>query len=185
MIDNFELLQRYNFWNKPPTNIGIFRKEYINRIKNFMGNSLIKVFTGQRRTGKSYLLRQIIFKLIEDGINKKNIFYLNKEFTDFDEISNHYELDKLIRTYQQRVKPEGKVYLFIDEIQNIKSWEKLINSYSQSCIDDYEIFITGSNSNLLSGELASLLSGRYIQFLILPFNYNEYLTITKSDNSKI
>ena len=61
MIDNFELLQRYNFWNKPPTNIGIFRKEYINRIKNFMGNSLIKVFTGQRRTGKSYLLRQIIF----------------------------------------------------------------------------------------------------------------------------
>jgi len=184
MTDKFKILQKYNFWDSIPVNKGLYREEYLIRIRKFIGNNLVKVLTGQRRSGKSYLLRQIIFKLIEEGVNPKNIFYLNKEFTDFDEITDHKELDNLIRIYRENIDPEGKIYLFIDEVQNISSWEKLINSLSQSYTEDYEIFITGSNSNLLSGELASLLSGRYIQFMILPFNYNEYLQITGSDRSK-
>jgi len=184
MLDKFKVLEKYNFWNNNIPELGITREEYINRISNFVGNKLIKVLVGQRRAGKSYILRQIILKLITDGTNPHNIFYLNKEFTAFDDITDYKKLENLIEVYKQNLNPSGKIYLFIDEIQNIEGWEKIINSYSQSYIEEYEIFITGSNSNMLSGELASLLSGRYIQFLILPFSYNEFIKITNSEKSK-
>jgi predicted AAA+ superfamily ATPase len=145
---------------------------------------LIKVIVGQRRTGKSYLLRQIANHIIQSGVSPKNVFYLNKEFIEFDEIRDYKDLDKLIKFYVDKIKPKGKVYLFIDEIQNIEHWEKLVNSYSQNFVNQYELFISGSNSKMLSGELSTLLSGRYIDFEILPFSYEEYLGITGNDKSK-
>jgi hypothetical protein len=129
-------------------------------------------------------LRQIILSLISKGVNPKNIFYINKEYTDFDFITSYTELEDLILTYQQELIPKGKIYLFIDEVQRIAGWERLVNSYSQNYTRHYEIFISGSNSQLLSTELATLLSGRYIQFQILPFSYLEYISIKKATNTK-
>ncbi len=139
---------------------------------------------GQRRTGKSYLLRQIAHRLIENGTPAKNIFYINKEFIEFDDIRDYNDLDELIKRYQKYLKPKGKIYLFIDEIQNIQDWERAINSYSQNFAESYEIFISGSNSKMLSGELATLLSGRYINFEILPFSYEEYVGINQLESTK-
>jgi predicted AAA+ superfamily ATPase len=184
MTENIAILKKYNFWDNNFPSAGFIRDKYLDKINEFIGNNLIKVLVGQRRVGKSYLLRQIIYRLIKNGVKPKNVFYINKEYTDFDFITNYKELETLISEYKQELKPKGRVYVFIDEIQNITGWEHLINSYSQNYTEDYEIFISGSNSQLLSGELASLLSGRYIQFQILPFNYLEYISIKQLENSK-
>ena len=184
MLEKFAILKKYNFWDADFPDTGLLRENYLDKINDFIGNKLIKVLVGQRRAGKSYLLRQIIHSLIGKGVNPKNFFYLNKEFTDFDFISHYTELEDLILTYQQELKPEGKIFLFIDEVQRITGWEHLINSYSQNYTRTYEIFISGSNSQLLSAELATLLSGRYIQFQILPFSYLEFISIKKTGNTK-
>ena len=184
MTDKFTILDKYNFWNNSLPAIGLLRTSYLNKINDFIGNKLVKILIGQRRVGKSYLLRQLIQSLINNGVKTKNIFYINKEFTDFDFINTYTDLDELINIYKQNLKPSGKIYIFIDEIQNISEWEHLINSYSQNYADSYEIFISGSNSQLLSGELATLLSGRYIQFQIFPFNYQEYIELKQLKNTK-
>jgi predicted AAA+ superfamily ATPase len=184
MLENFAKLKKYNFWDADFPDVGLLRKNYLHKINDFIGNKLIKVLVGQRRAGKSYLLRQIIQSLISKGVNPQNIFYINKEYTDFDFISNYTELEDLILTFRQELKPEGRIFLFIDEVQRIMGWEHLINSYSQDYTHTYEIFISGSNSQLLSAELATLLSGRYIQFQILPFSYLEFISIKKTGNTK-
>ncbi len=184
MSDKIAKLEKYNFWNKEISNLGFIRTSYIEKINNYLFNGLIKVLTGQRRAGKSSVLRQIIKHLTDTGVPSKNILYINKEFTDFDFIDNHTDLDETIKLYLKKIKPEGKVYLFVDEVQNISSWEKTINSYSQDYTREYEIFITGSNSELLSGELSTYLSGRYVEFQILPFSYNEYILFLNLENSK-
>lgn len=175
MKENFEYLKKYNFWSKTTPNLGFIRHDYLNKFKPFLNNSLIKVLVGQRRTGKSYLLRQIIHHLIESGVPAKNTLYINKEYLDFDGIENYTDLDRCIQLYKNSMKPKGKVYVFIDEVQYIQQWERLVNSYAQDYTSDYELFITGSNSKMLSGELAGFLSGRYIQFEIFPFSYAEFI----------
>lgn len=184
MKEKFASLIKYNFWGEKFPTTGYIREFYTNKIFESIDNRLIKVFVGQRRVGKSYILRQLIARLIEGGVNKKNILYINKEFTDFDFIKDYKDLEKLINVYREELKPKGKVWLFIDEIQNVEGWEHLINSYSQDYVDNYEVFLSGSNSKMLSGELATLLSGRYIEFQIFPFSFNEYLGITKKENTK-
>lgn len=184
MLEKFAKLKKYNFWDSEFPDAGLLRVSYLDKINSFIGNKLIKVLVGQRRAGKSYLLRQIIHSLIDKGVNPPNIFYINKEYTDFDFISHYTELEELISIYQTELKPVGKIFLFIDEVQRINGWEHLVNSYSQNYTRNYEIFISGSNSQLLSAELATLLSGRYIQFQILPFSYIEFIGIEKSGNSK-
>lgn len=184
MADKIVILEKYNFWDKELPDFGFPRNYYLNKIQEFLSNKLIKVLVGQRRTGKSYVMCQIILHLINNKIKPKNILYINKEFTDFDFLEKHTDLDELIKLYEKNFKPKGKIYLFVDEIQNIKSWEKVINSYSQDYTREYEIFITGSNSELLSGELSTFLSGRYIQFQIFPFSYNEYINFSEIENTK-
>jgi predicted AAA+ superfamily ATPase len=184
MEEFFLSFGKYNFWNNNIPKLGYTRQDYLGKISGFCNNSLIKVLTGQRRTGKSYLLRQIAYQLIETGTPAKNIFYINKEFLEYDDIKDYIDLDALIKSYQKYLKPKGKVYLFIDEIQNIQEWERIINSYSQNFAENYEVFISGSNSKMLSGELATLLSGRYINFEILPFSFTEYIGINEVENTK-
>jgi predicted AAA+ superfamily ATPase len=188
MEELFDKISTFNLWHSTKKEIanqfGYSRDFYLHKIVKYIQNSLIKVIVGQRRTGKSYLLRQIANHIIQIGVSPKNVFYLNKEFIEFDEIRDYKDLDKLIKFYVDKIKPKGKVYLFIDEIQNIEHWEKLVNSYSQNFVNQYELFISGSNSKMLSGELSTLLSGRYIDFEILPFSYEEYLGITGNDKSK-
>lgn len=184
MEEKIELLHKYNFWNANVPQLGHIRHDYLQSIESFLGNKLVKVIVGQRRVGKSYILRQLANNLIMSGVQAKNTFYLNKEFVDFDFINHFSDLEDLIKLYQRTIQPVGKIYLFLDEIQNISQWERLINSLSQDYTQEFEIFISGSNSKMLSGELASFLSGRYISFEIFPFSYLEYLGISKQQKGK-
>jgi hypothetical protein len=185
MEDKFNILKKYNFWGNNSIDLGYLRTGYTGKITDYIGNRLIKVLVGQRRAGKSFILRQIVKHLIDKGISPDNTLIINKEFSDFDFISTYRELDDLIKLYKSELKPSGKIYIFIDEIQNISGWERVVNSYSQDYADSYELFITGSNSNMLSNELATLLSGRYVKFEIIPFSYHEYLGITEGQKSKL
>lgn len=184
MDERFESLKKYNFWDGDVPQLGFLREHYIEEIFNYINNKLIKVLVGQRRTGKSYILRQIAHRLIENGVNPKNIFYINREFIDFDFVQTYKDLDLLVKLYRAELQPEGKVYLFIDEIQNIDKWERFANSFAQDFTESYELFISGSNSKMLSGELTTLLSGRYITFEVFPFSYTEFTGITKSEIGK-
>ncbi len=184
MDENIAKLAKYNFWNNNKIATGFPRSSYTEKIKYYLNTKLVKVLVGQRRVGKSYILRQIAKQLINEGIAPENIFLINKEFTDYDFITTYLELDDIVKKYKKELQPQGKVYLFIDEIQMIDGWERFVNSYSQNYSEDYEIFITGSNSQMLSGELATLLSGRYVKFEIFPYSYSEYLKITKKQKSK-
>jgi len=180
-----EKIRKYNTWEGVPFNIGFERSAYLEQIVSYIGNKLIKVIVGQRRTGKSYIMRQVMnFLMSEHAVNPKNIFYINKEYIAFDDISTMKNLEELFEYYKLHFNIVGKVYIFIDEIQNIRNWEKFVNSYSQDFTFDYELFITGSNSNLLSGELATLLSGRYIEFEILPFSLKEFADYKNKEITK-
>lgn len=184
MEENFASLEKYNFWNGNVPELGFLRKAYTDKIFDYTGNKLIKVLIGQRRVGKSYILRQLAYRLISEGTNPENIFYINKEFTEFDAVQNYQDLEDLYKLYKSKLKPSGKIYLFIDEIQNIEGWERFVNSHSQDYVEASELFISGSNSKMLSGELATLLSGRYVSFEIFPFSFNEYTGITDKNASK-
>nr|NQU89682.1 ATP-binding protein [Bacteroidota bacterium] len=186
MRELFEALKKINFWyDDPGFNFGFIRQEYLEKIDRATGNKLIKVIVGQRRSGKSYIVRQFIRHLInEKSVSPKNTFYLNKELYDFESIKNASDLSGLIRFYKEEVNPQGKIYLFIDEVQNIDEWEKIIVSLAQHITEEYEVFITGSNSRLLSGELAGHLSGRYVVIEVFPFSYLEFLDFFNYENTK-
>ena len=148
----------------------IIRENYLKKIRPFYDKDLIKVITGIRRCGKSVILKQIINEIKKLGIEENNIIYINFELLDYSYIKTSKDLDNYIR---ERIVNNNKYYLFFDEIQYVKDWEKTVNSYKAKYGDNISIFITGSNSDLLSGELASLLSGRYVSFKIKPFTFKE------------
>lgn len=145
------------------------RDLYFNQIEPFIDSGLIKVLTGQRRVGKSFVLLQVM-----DEIRNRNrdaqIIYINKEDYQFEAIKTH---DNLMAYLKTQAKQSGKYYLFIDEIQEIKNFEIALRSLQS--VDGWDIYITGSNATLLSGELATYLSGRYIQIRIYALNYSEFL----------
>lgn len=186
MEEILKTLETINYWyNEPDFIFGFVRQNYLKKIKNALNNKLIKVIVGQRRSGKSYIVRQFIRHLIEEmSVEPKNIFYLNKELYEFEKIKTAADLNEIIHLYKQKIKPKGKVYVFIDEVQNIEDWEKVIVSLAQHTVNNYEVFIIGSNSRLLSGELASNLSGRYLIFEVFPFSFNEFLSFYKFQNNK-
>ena len=159
----------------------IIREFYLKKVRKFINEEEIKVITGLRRSGKTYFLKQIINELKEKGISDNNIIYLPLESANYDKIENHEDLNNLI--FNKTKDIEGKIYLFFDEIQLIEDWQKSINAYR---IDlDADIYITGSNSQILSGELATLLSGRYIKIEMFPFSFNEVLDYNKSRYGQI
>lgn len=145
------------------------RKGYIERIKPFMRKSVAKVLTGQRRVGKSFLLYQLIEEILGEEPNA-NIIYINLEDFAFSSLQTAQDLHSYIISQSQK---EGKNYIFIDEIQDIPGFEKVIRSLLLN--EDNDIYITGSNANMLSGELATYLSGRYIEFKIYSLAYSEFL----------
>lgn len=181
----FDRIRAYNVWDGQSYNTGYERSEYLNTITKYIGNKLIKVLVGQRRVGKSYVLRQIINYLTSvKGVNPQNIFYINKEYTAFDDIKSSSDLETLFNYYREQFSLTGKIYIFLDEVQNIRNWETFTNSYSQDFTYEYEVFLTGSNSNLLSGELASMLSGRYVEFEIFSFSFFEFADFKNRTISK-
>lgn len=146
----------------------IIRENYLRRIRDFYHMDLIKVITGIRRCGKSVLLMQIIDELLEQGVEKEQILYLNFEDYDFSFLKTGKDLHDYVK---ERLQNEKKYYLFFDEIQIIPEFERVINSLRMKY--GASIFITGSNGKLLSGELATYLSGRYVSFSIQPFSFRE------------
>lgn len=146
----------------------IIREIYLSKIRPFYDQDLIKVIMGIRRCGKSILLLQIIDELKEKGIKENQIIYINFENEDYNFIKNDIDLHNYIK---EKITNKDKYYLFFDEIQNVKDWEKAINSFKSS--KNVSIFITGSNSDLLSGELATHLAGRYVSFKIYPLTFSE------------
>ena len=155
----------------------IKREGYIDKIQPFIGKDLIKVLTGQRRVGKSYLLLQLVDEIKSLG-DKSNIIFINMELHDFAGIKNHEDLIAYINLKLERKK---KNYVFIDEIQDIQHYEKALRHFQASNLA--EVFCTGSNANLLSGELATLLSGRYIEFHISGLSYKEFLRFNGIEDS--
>lgn len=153
------------------------RKHYLEKIKPFIDKDIIKVIVGQRRVGKSYLLFQIMDAIKEKHKNA-NIIYINKELSKFEKIKNHKDLLEYI---EKNSKPKGKNYVFIDEIQDIEKFEKALRSLNAS--GRYDIYCTGSNADLLSGELATYLSGRYIEINVFSLSYSEFLAFHKLKNS--
>lgn len=155
----------------------LFRREnYLKRIRGFYHDSeIIKVITGVRRCGKSSLMKIIAKELIESGVSEKNIVFLNLDSHGYKSIKTPENLEAIIDKVTENV--EGLKYLFIDEIQNVKNFEKTINVYRED--DEFSIFITGSNSYLLSGELITKLTGRYIEFEISTLSFEEYIKMKK------
>lgn len=174
MNEKIELVKKYNLWFGNTMDCGFARPLYTESINQYLGNNVVKVLTGQRRVGKSFVLRQTAMHLMQQGVSGNNILFINRELTPFDFIENYKDLEDFVSIYKQELKPEGRVYVFIDEVQDIDGWERVVNSLSQDYTEDYEIFITGSNSKMFSGELSTLLSGRYVEFHIFPLSYVEY-----------
>ena len=154
------------------------RELYLNKIRDFYDSNLIKILVGIRRCGKSVILEQIINELKEKGIEENHIIYINFEFIEFEELTDYKKLNNYIK---EKIKDEKMYYLFFDEIQNVEKFEKVINSLRAS--QKVSIFITGSNSRLLSDELSTVLSGRYVSFKINPLSYNEVLKLKGMESS--
>lgn len=151
------------------------REQYLRKIRGFYdADDLIKVITGVRRCGKSSLMKTIVDELIERGVSRDNIIYIDLDKRGFKSIKTPDQLEKVI---DQEIKSKELNYLFIDEIQNVKGFESLINGYRTD--GGYSIFITGSNSYSLSSEISTKLTGRYISFEMFPLNFSEYVEMKK------
>lgn len=153
------------------------RREFLDRIISFKDTDFIKVITGVRRSGKSVLLKQYEEYLYEEGIEKTRVIHINLEAFEYQNVTTSEEFSKLLSD----ILPEdsGRIYILIDEIQFVEDWQKVINSLRVSF--DCDIVITGSNAKLLSGELATLLSGRYVVIPIYPFSFKEFLLVKNID----
>ena len=157
----------------------IKRDNYLKKMIDAKDTELIKVITGVRRSGKSTLLQMFKDYLLENGIKEENIIHINFESAMYDDIKDYKDLYKYIK---EKIKKE-KVYLLLDEVQNVKHWEKAINSFNVDF--NIDIYITGSNAYLLSSELSTLLSGRYIEIKMYPLSFKEYLLFNDYDNSNL
>ena len=160
----------------------IIREKYLSKIRPFYNVDLIKVITGIRRCGKSVILTQIMDELKATGIKEEQIIYINFELKKYSNIKND---DDLYLYIKEMLNKDIKYYLFFDEIQNILYWEKTINSFKAEYKDKVSIFITGSNSDLLSGELATHLAGRYVSFRIFPFTFKEVCKLKGKEDKGI
>ena len=153
------------------------REMYLSRIRGFYDSDLIKILVGIRRCGKSVILNQIIDEIKEKGTDDEHIIYVNFEFIEYEELQDYKKLNKYIK---EKIIDEKKYYVFLDEIQKVNRFEDVVNSLRAS-INNISIFITGSNSKLLSNELSTVLSGRYVLFNIYPLSYREFIALTNKN----
>ena len=157
----------------------IKREQYLTKIRDFYSSNIIKIIIGIRRCGKSVLLKQIMEEIHNNDIDDNHLIYLNFEDIDYSFIKDYMDLNNYIK---DKIKDKKKYYLFFDEIQLIDKWEKAINSFKATL--NVSIFLTGSNSKLLSSELATLLSGRYVSFKINPFSFKEVIELKKLNDKQ-
>ncbi len=153
------------------------REMYLSRIRGFYDNDLVKILVGIRRCGKTIILKQIIDEIRERKVEDNHIIYVNFKYVEFEELKDYKKLNTYIK---DKIKDRKIYYIFLDEIQNVDKFEVVVNSLRAS-IKNASIFITGSNSKLLSNELSTVLSGRYVLFNIYPLTYKEYIELTKKN----
>lgn len=155
------------------------REKYLKRIRPFYESDIVKVITGIRRCGKSYLMKAIINELLLTDENKDRIIYIPLDKRGFKNIKTPEQLEETIESY---IKDDEFYYLFIDEVQNVKSFESVVLAYQE---EGYSVFLTGSNSYLLSDEISTKLTGRYLTFEVYPLDFEEYLEMKKFFNKEI
>ena len=159
------------------------RDEYIKQIVPFIDKDVIKVLTGIRRSGKSVMLKLLMEELKNRGINENQFIYINFENLKYRNLKNYERLyDFILNKVDDKYK---SYYIFLDEIQEVEEWEKCVNSLRVDEDFNFDIYITGSNAKLLSGELSTYLAGRYIEFVVYPFSFKEFFEIMKEKNKEI
>ncbi len=159
----------------------IQREQYMSQIRDFIDRPVIKVLTGMRRSGKSALLELTKEELLKRGIPKKNIIYINLESLRYERLKEYHALYEEITNCVEQT--DGRVYILLDEIQEVHGWEQAINSLRVDF--DCDIYITGSNAKLLSGELATLLAGRYVEIRVFPLDFSEYLDFASQNLEEV
>lgn len=173
----FEILRDQNYWFKDFTHEEyIEREHYMGKMKELLHSKSITIVTGPRRTGKTVLLKQTINEMVEDGVDREQILYLDLE--DY-RLYSHHSLELLsavLETYKENINPKKNIYFFIDEIQNIEGFEHFLRTeYDRDAKEKIKFIIIGSNSKLLSKELGTLLTGRTSTLTVYPFSFGEYL----------
>lgn len=157
----------------------IQREEYLNRLIALKDKQIIKVITGVRRCGKSKLLELYQHWLLENGVEKEQIISINFEDLDFEELTDYKKLHEYLK---ERLLKDKMTYIFLDEIQNVDEFPKVVDSLYIK--DNVDMYITGSNAHMLSSEIATLISGRYMQIEMMPFSFKEYMTSTGNMNDR-
>lgn len=158
----------------------IVRERYMNQIRDFMDKPVIKIITGMRRCGKSALLELTQQELLTHGVSKDHIVFMNFESLRYETLKDYRKLYGEISKKAEMVK--GRLYILLDEIQEVECWEQVVNSLRVDF--DCDIYITGSNAKLLSGELATLLAGRYVEIKVYPLDFEEYLTFAAANTDE-
>ena len=159
------------------------RDEYIKKIVSFIDKDVIKVLTGIRRSGKSVMLKLLMEELKNRGINENQFIHINFENLKYRNLKNYEKLyDFILNKVDDKYK---SYYIFLDEIQEVEEWERCVNSLRVDEEFRFDIYITGSNAKLLSGELSTYLAGRYIEFVVYPFSFKEFFEIMKEKNKEI
>ena len=148
----------------------IYRPIYVDKILSFADTPFVKILTGVRRCGKSTILRMIMVKLLERGIPKERIVSYRFDSMEYEDMT----AKQLYAELKSRIRTDGKTYFFLDEIQEIKDWERVVNSLQSDF--DVDLYVTGSNSRMMSSEISTYLTGRYVTFHIYTLSFQEYLT---------
>jgi len=155
----------------------IKRERYMQQVRDFIDKPVIKVITGMRRSGKSAMLELTKEELLSRGVANEHIISMNFESLRYEHLKDYRSLYRAVSEKAEQV--DGRLYILLDEIQEVSEWEKAINSFRVDF--DCDIYITGSNARLLSGELATLLAGRYVEIRIYPLDFNEYLDFANAN----
>ena len=159
--------------------MSIERKEYLNKLITWKDKQLIKIVTGVRRCGKSVLLKMYQDYLKNNGVKESQIVTINFEDLDYEELTNY---KKLYNYLKEKLIPNKMTYIFLDESQNVDQFPKVLDSLYIK--DNVDIYVTGSNAYMLSSEIATMISGRYIQIEMLPLSFKEYMESTGNMNDR-
>jgi len=166
-----KILYDWNFWDKD-LDIGIERNVYVDRLVKYLGTGLVCVITGARRSGKSYIMRQTVKRLINNGVRRNEILVINFEDPRLPKLDVSM-LQKIYEIYLEFLSPKGKPYIFLDEIQEVDGWEKWVRALRE--LKKAKIVVSGSNAKLLSKELSTLLTGIHIDLTVYPLSFEEFL----------
>lgn len=166
-----EILEDWNFWTKKH-DAGIPRPEYLGKLSRLAGTGQVIAVTGIRRSGKSTIMLQYIQKLIGDKVDPKNILYVNFEDARFKELDLDL-LNRIYEVYLEYAQPDAKQHIFLDEVHKINGWEKFARTMHE--LKKASVFVSGSNTKMLSGELATVLTGRHLDLRVFPLEFKEFL----------